>query len=85
MDARSAIIKRILPIIYFLVALLYAVIATFFLVSGVSVPSSGSLLIGLGCLSGMSLFMTPLWLMGEMKRHHRVVEEVLKLYAKPRD
>jgi hypothetical protein len=85
MDARTTVARRILPTTYFLAALLYAVIAAFFLVSGVSVPSSGSVLIGLGCLGGMSLFLTPLWLMREVKRHHRAVEEVLKLYAKPRD
>jgi hypothetical protein len=85
MDARSAVVKRIFPTVYILIALLYALIAAFFLVSGVTTPSSGSVLIGLGCLGGMSLFLTPLWLMREMKRHHRALEEVLKHYAKPRD
>jgi hypothetical protein len=85
MDTRSAVARRILPTVYFLSTLMYGVIAAFFLFSGVSTPSSGSVLIGLGCLGGMSLFLTPLWLMGEIKRHHRIVEEVLKHYAKPRD
>jgi hypothetical protein len=85
MDARTAVMSRFLVMTYTLFSLMYGVIATFFLVSGVSVPSSGSVLIGLGCLSGMSLFLTPLWLMREVKRHHRVVEEVLKHYAKPGD
>jgi hypothetical protein len=85
MDARSAIAKRILPTVYLLIALMYAVVAGFFLVSGLSLPSSGSLLIGLACLSGTSLFLTPLWLMRELKRQQRVMEEVLRLYAKPRD
>jgi hypothetical protein len=85
MDARTPVTSRLLTILYLLSTLLYAVTAVFFLVSGVSVASSGSLLIGLGCLSGMSLFLTPLWLVREVKRHHRVVEEVLKHYAKPGD
>lgn len=85
MDTRSTIAGRILPTVYFLVALVYALIAAFFLVSGLRLPSSGSLLIGLACLSGTSLFLTPLWLMREFKRQQRVMEEVLRHYAKPRD
>jgi hypothetical protein len=85
MEARTPIIGRLLTIVYVFAALVYAVVAGFFLVSGLRLPSSGSLLIGLACLSGTSLFLTPLWLMREVKRHHRVMEEVLKLYAKPRD
>lgn len=85
MDPRTPIVSRLLTTTYILAALVYAVVAGFFLVSGLRLPSSGSLLIGLACLSGTSLFLTPLWLMRELKRQQRVLEEVLRLYAKPRD
>jgi hypothetical protein len=85
MDARTPITCRLLTIIYILATLLYALVAGFFLVSGLRVLSSGSLLIGLACLSGTSLFLTPLWLIRELKHQQRVMEEVLRLYAKPRD
>jgi hypothetical protein len=85
MDARTPVVGKLLTIVYVLAALVYALVAGFFLVSGLRLPSSGSLLIGLACLSGTSLFLTPLWLMRELKRQQRVMEEVLRLYAKPRD
>jgi hypothetical protein len=64
-----------LRVVYLLLTLLYLTASGYFILKGLRSVSGGSLLMGLACLSGVPLFLTPFWLMGELERTRTLLEQ----------
>lgn len=60
--------RRVVAVLFGLLAAAYLGVGAYFLIAGVGLGSAGSILLGLACLSGVALFLTPLWLMRELRR-----------------
>jgi hypothetical protein len=76
MDTRRSVnLTRLIRFVYVLLTLVYLLAGGYFIVSGFHFISGGSLLMGLACLSGVSLFLTPLWLIGELERTRTLFEQ----------
>jgi hypothetical protein len=76
MDTRRSVNPtRLLRLVYLVLTLAYLLASVYFILNGLRFISGGSLLIGLACLSGVSLFLTPLWLMTELERTRHLYEQ----------
>jgi hypothetical protein len=70
MDIQSAITKRmmqLLKMVFAIFILLYFGTGIYFFVSGLLIRSGGGVLLGLACWGGIALFITPIWLVSELK------------------
>lgn len=70
MGIQSTITKRmmqLLKMVFAVFILLYFVTGIYFFVSGLLVSSGGGVLLGLACWGGIALFITPIWLVSELK------------------
>jgi hypothetical protein len=83
MDPRRSVnLSRLLRLVYLLLTLIYLLASGYFMLNGLRFISGGSLLIGLACLSGVSLFLTPLWLMSELERTRNLYEQQTRILFK---
>ena len=83
MDTRRSVnFTRILRLVYLSLTLVYLLASGYFVLNGFRFISGGSLLMGLTCLSGVSLFLTPLWLMGELERTRNFYEQQNRILFK---
>lgn len=70
MGIRTTITKgltQLLKILFAVFILLYLVTGIYFFASGLLISSGGGILLGLACWGGIALFITPLWLIAELK------------------
>jgi hypothetical protein len=70
MGIRTIVTKRatqLLRVVFFVFILLYLATGIYFFVNGLLISSGGGLLLGLACWGGVALFVTPLWLVAELK------------------
>jgi hypothetical protein len=83
MDTRPSVNPTcLLGLVYILLTLVYLLASGYFILNGLRFISGGSLLIGLACLSGVSLFLTPLWLMKELERTRHLYEQQNRILFK---
>lgn len=77
MDARTSVAaraSRLVTALFLLFALVYLVTGGYFFFTGLRSSSGGGVLLALACWSGVPLFLTPLWLMHELRRQTEVLE-----------
>ncbi len=83
MDTRRSVTpKRLLRFVYLVLTFIYLLASGYFVINGLRFMSGGSLLIGLACLSGISLFLTPLWLITELERTCNLYEQQNRILFK---
>ena len=77
MDTRTSVgarAARLVTVLFLLFALTYLVTGGYFFFTGLRSSSGGGVLLALACWSGVSLFLTPLWFIHQLRRQTEVLE-----------
>ena len=77
MDARTSVGARashLVTALFLIFALVYLATGGYFFFTGLRSSSGGGVLLALACWSGVPLFLTPLWLVHELRRQTEVLE-----------